>query len=327
MPTGAVNASTVATLNAPDDGQSWLSVSLPRGALVNGTNVVAVEIHQGPASNDLSFDMELSAERAPVEFPTPAAPTGLRGSAAGQDSVSLVWNEVAGASEYRVLRDGVEVGSATAASFVDIGLSPGTMYTYSVRARNAAGTSVASSSLSLTTEAPAPLEPLVLLASGSVWRYNTSGVESPDWASPNFSDSSWPMGPSQIGHGEGDEATAITAFEPNGTTRRIVTYLRATFDIPKASDVTSLPMRIKRDDGVVVYVNGTEAYRSNMPSGPVTATTLATTYAPDDGQTWLSATLPRNLLVDGANTIAVSLHQDRRESLDLSFDMELTAVR
>jgi hypothetical protein len=110
-------------------------------------------------------------------------------------------------------------------------------------------------------------------------------------------------------------------------TRRITTYLRTGLEIPDASEITDLALRLKRDDGVVLYLNGVEVYRSNMPEGADTATTLASTYAADDGQTWLSAQLPVSGLVDGTNTLAVSLHQDRRASLDLSFDLELTAWR
>ena len=32
-----------------------------------------------------------------------------------------------------------------------------------------------------------------------------------------------------------------------------------------------------RDDGAVVYLNGTEVFRSNMPTGTITYTTLAST--------------------------------------------------
>ena len=109
----------------------------------------------------------------------------------------------------------------------------------------------------LRTDAPAPVEPVSLLASGSVWRYETSGVATSDWRTSGFDDSAWSAGPTQIGHGEGDEATAITPFGADGT-RRITTYLRSEFTVADRSAVTDLAMRLKRDDGVVIYLNGHE---------------------------------------------------------------------
>ena len=153
MPTGVITAETLSTTWAPDDGQTWQSASLPTSELVNGRNVIAVEIHQNArGSLDISFDMELQAQREAVDFGTPAAPNGLRGSALSQTAVALEWNEVPGATEYRVFRDGTLVGSPSGASFEDVGLSSDTEYSYAVRARSAAGTSGSSAELVLRTE-------------------------------------------------------------------------------------------------------------------------------------------------------------------------------
>ena len=75
------------------------------------------------------------------------------------------------------------------------------------------------------------------------------------------------------------------------------------------------------DDGFVVYLNGTEIGRDAMPAGPITASTRSTghdagnRYAPYD---WSAA---RALLVEGANTIAVEVHQLAPSSSDLVFDL------
>jgi hypothetical protein len=59
MNAGAVNYSTLAR-NAGDDGKVFIPVTLPANLLTEGTNVVAVEIHQATAdSTDISFDMDL----------------------------------------------------------------------------------------------------------------------------------------------------------------------------------------------------------------------------------------------------------------------------
>ena len=60
MNTGTVNYLTLAR-NAGDDGKRFISATVPASLLVDGTNVVAVEIHQAtPDSTDISFEMEFA---------------------------------------------------------------------------------------------------------------------------------------------------------------------------------------------------------------------------------------------------------------------------
>ncbi|MEM1083676.1 MAG: hypothetical protein AAGI48_06100 [Verrucomicrobiota bacterium] len=81
----------------------------------------------------------------------PVAPTGLVVSGTTQDSVSLDWSDVAGASSYVVYRDGVEIGVGPNSDWVDFGRVAGTTYTYRVAARNAEGTSGLSNEVMATT--------------------------------------------------------------------------------------------------------------------------------------------------------------------------------
>jgi chitinase len=82
----------------------------------------------------------------------PAAPTGLTASGTTATSVSLAWNSVSGATSYVVLRGGTQAGTTTSTSFTDSGLSPSTSYSYTVRARNSAGTSPNSAAVTATTQ-------------------------------------------------------------------------------------------------------------------------------------------------------------------------------
>ena len=79
---------------------------------------------------------------------------------------------------------------------------------------------------------------------------------------------------------------------------------------------------------MVIYLNGVEVVRSNMPAGTVTYTTRATTaIGGADESAWLQAPIDPSLLVAGTNVIAVELHQQSPTSTDISFDLELTATR
>ncbi|WP_330461163.1 glycoside hydrolase family 6 protein [Streptomyces sp. NBC_00820] len=86
----------------------------------------------------------------------PTAPTGLTVSATTADSVSLTWTAATdntGVTGYDVYRGGTKVGSATGTSYTDTGLSAATTYTYTVKAKDAAGNvSAASTAVSATTK-------------------------------------------------------------------------------------------------------------------------------------------------------------------------------
>ena len=63
MPSGAINFNTAAITAISGSGEStWTEQTIPANLLVQGNNVLAVEIHQSSAnSSDLSFDFEVSS--------------------------------------------------------------------------------------------------------------------------------------------------------------------------------------------------------------------------------------------------------------------------
>lgn len=163
----------------------------------------------------------------------------------------------------------------------------------------------------------------VLVPTGSTWKYLDNGSDQGTaWRSSAFSDVSWASGPAQLGYGDGDEAT-IVSFGPNSSAKYITTYFRRSFNVANASAYAAATVRVLRDDGAVVYVNGTEVFRSNMPGGSIGYQTLASS-AIDDTALY-SASFSPSLLVDGANVVAVEVHQANATSSDVSFDLELTA--
>jgi cellulose 1,4-beta-cellobiosidase len=87
----------------------------------------------------------------------PSAPTGLKVTGTTSSSASLSWTastDNVGVASYLVYRGGTQVGTATGTTFTDTGLSASTAYTYTVKARDAAGnTSAASSAVTATTTA------------------------------------------------------------------------------------------------------------------------------------------------------------------------------
>jgi chitodextrinase len=85
----------------------------------------------------------------------PTTPTSLVAVTGSASAITLTWRastDNVGVTGYRVARNGVTVATVTGTSFVDSGLAAATMYTYTVRAIDAAGNqSTASNSASATT--------------------------------------------------------------------------------------------------------------------------------------------------------------------------------
>jgi chitinase len=86
----------------------------------------------------------------------PSTPGNLRSTGTTTSSISLAWNastDNVGVTGYNVYRGGTLVTTATGTGYTDSGLSAGTSYTYTVRARDAAGNlSAAGNQISAATQ-------------------------------------------------------------------------------------------------------------------------------------------------------------------------------
>jgi hypothetical protein len=172
---------------------------------------------------------------------------------------------------------------------------------------------------------PPPPAPIELVAPVSTWSYDDQGLDlGTAWTSPAFDDSTWPTGAGQLGYGDGDETTVI-GWGPHPTRRAVTAYFRTEFVVDDATSVVALDLDLVRDDGAVVYLNGVEILRNNMPAGVITATTPASSATSRENE-YRSFLLDAAALVDGTNVIAVEVHQDSIYSSDLSFDLALTAL-
>ena len=166
-----------------------------------------------------------------------------------------------------------------------------------------------------------------LLSSGSSWKYNDLGLNlGTAWRAGSYNDSSWSSGNAELGYGDGDEVTTV-GFGSDALSKYITTYFRNTFNIASVLSVTGLTLRLKRDDGAVVYINGVEAVRSNMPSGTIDSSTLASTaVGGSDESTFFTYQIDPSLLIAGTNSIAVEIHQSSANSSDISFDAQLSVT-
>ncbi len=167
---------------------------------------------------------------------------------------------------------------------------------------------------------------VVLVEAGASWRYDDSGIDlGIGWRGPPYDDTGWSVGPAQLGYGDGDESTVLD-YGTDPANKYPCYYFRHAFHVSDVDNYEKLKIRLMRDDGAVVYLNGVEVFRSNMPSGEVTYATLATFAAGGSQESgWYEQELGVSGLVDGTNTIAVEIHQAGPASSDVSFDLALTA--
>lgn len=165
----------------------------------------------------------------------------------------------------------------------------------------------------------------IIIPAGSNWRYLDNGSnQGTAWRTSTFNDASWVSGNAELGYGDGDEITTVNGG--SSTNRYVTTYFRKSISALNTVLFSGYSLKVKRDDGIVIYVNGNEVYRNNMPTGTIGYTTLASATASDDGENFITAAIAPSSFVSGNNTIAVEIHQRTRTSSDISFDFELIGI-
>ena len=182
----------------------------------------------------------------------------------------------------------------------------------------------------LATGGPPPTSTVAMIGLADDWRYNDAGVDpGAGWAAAAHAvGGSWESGAGGIGFESGTTIPLGTVLShPNSNSPYVVTYyFERDFDLSAAqlAGLHSLKLRHGFDDGAVVYLNGTEVLRVNMPAGIVDGSTLALGGVEIDT---LSAdtTLPTGALTSGSNRISVELHQEASGSSDTVFGLELDA--
>ena len=129
--------------------------------------------------------------------------------------------------------------------------------------------------------------------------------------------SSWATGAAELGWGDGDEATVIPGAA-------ITQYFVKDFNVSNPAQYGDVQLQLLKDDGAVVYLNGTEVARSNMPAGPINTSTLASSFlSGTDETTFTNFDIPASLLTSGTNRLAVEVHQAQANNGDGSFNAAL----
>ena len=129
---------------------------------LSGATTYSYTVAAHDAAGNVSADSAIVSATTPDATP-PSTPTNLAATAAGSTAINLAWTastDNVGVTGYIVKRNGAQVGSTTATSYADTGLTAATTYTYMVAARDAANNvSPESASASATTTTAADTTP------------------------------------------------------------------------------------------------------------------------------------------------------------------------
>jgi chitodextrinase len=195
-----VNCANVDILLSTNAGSTW--TTLLAATPNDGTQAVTIPNTPGTqnrimvkGTNHIFFDVSnanFTITAAATDTTAPTAPTSLTASGTTQTSTNLSWTastDNVGVTGYDVYQDASIIGSTTTAtSFAVSGLTASTAYTFSVKAKDAAGNvSAASNTVNVTTLTPAdttaPSAPTSLTATGTTetttnlsWTASTDNV-------------------------------------------------------------------------------------------------------------------------------------------------------
>lgn len=156
-----------------------------------------------------------------------------------------------------------------------------------------------------------------IFALQSAWKYNDADVALPaTWKSSNYDVSNWAVGNGPLGYGDPVTTSFISGVD--------TAYLIKDFTVNLADLTNTMEFGVRRDDGIIVYLNGEEVIRDNMPAGAVSHGTFSSTTI--DGAAEIAINLfsiPKNKFVQGTNRISIELHNRSASSSDLTIDAYL----
>lgn len=179
-----------------------------------------------------------------------------------------------------------------------------------------------------------------LLPAGSTWKYLYQSTSADaTWKTAGFDDASWKEGAAPLGSGLSYFVKTTVSGSSNsgwgnfggfggfggwggfGTSVNTTTYLRNTFNIEDLAAAGDLFCTMKANDGVVIYINGQEAYRFNIDANEQ-YTDTAKAMLEMDSYALRQFYISKDLLTEGENTIAVELHNASGSS-SIAFDLSL----
>lgn len=162
-----------------------------------------------------------------------------------------------------------------------------------------------------------------VFANNQNWQYLDNGFQPEgSWMDTTYADVSWKEGTPSFGYGIPVETEV--SYGTDSLDKSITTYFRKEFNISDTTAFENLLVDMTIDDGAIVYLNGVELLRENLPVGVIDSSVLALTEY--DAPVSFHYVFPISKLDSGANVIAAEVHQSSILSSDVFFDLILEAT-
>ena len=156
-----------------------------------------------------------------------------------------------------------------------------------------------------------------ILKNDDTWQYYDQGsLDGKNWQSPSYSTAGWGTGAAPLGYNNQNSVTTQLDWGTDSQNKRSTYYFRRQFNLSdEPNERQQYEFSYSVDDGCIIYVNGTEVHRANMPEGNVTYDQFATNT--DGQQISGTITIDASLLHKGDNVIAVEVHNNNAPSSDI----------
>ena len=179
--------------------------------------------------------------------------------------------------------------------------------------------------LLFSTDLKAQIDPALsayVVTKDAEWKYldNGTSLDGTAWNTLAYDNQTWSEGFAPLGYG--DPMNTVISYGPDSGNKYITTYFSKDITIDMTTLTNNIEFGLRRDDGAIVYINGVELYRDNMPAGAITyLTNSATTIDAANEKLYYTTVFSKNIFQDGINRIAVEIHNRDGQSSDLGFDL------
>ncbi|WP_336702220.1 alkaline phosphatase PhoX [Chryseobacterium indologenes] len=149
------------------------------------------------------------------------------------------------------------------------------------------------------------------------WSYKDNNQAQPaGWNAQTYDISTWAVGNGPLGYGD-----PVTTTINSGLT---TAYFAKDFTVDLSTLSDTMELGVMRDDGIIVYLNGEEVVRDNMPAGAVTFNTFSSTTIDGAAESVYNIfSIPKSKFVNGVNRFSIELHNRSTTSSDLRIDAYL----
>ncbi|HEV8542927.1 MAG TPA: CotH kinase family protein, partial [Verrucomicrobiae bacterium] len=171
-----------------------------------------------------------------------------------------------------------------------------------------------------------------ILPYGTNWRYiiGLSEASSPDpaaWRQLGFDDSAWTAAPAPIGYANPPNSPAeftIATLVPSSQEGNYSSvFVRTAFVAKNPTPGNVFTVNVNIDDGCIVWINGTEVGRFNVPAGDLAYNQWAVSAGEPAIASFSATNSAQGPVVSGTNILAVQVFNANATSSDLFFDLSL----